>query len=91
MLRDMAPAIKATARQHRSTGRIGVYGSIARGEATPDSDIDFLIEFEEDASLFDLVALQTALAELIGKPVDVLSAAAEGRAADHARTQSVPL
>jgi hypothetical protein len=47
-------------------------------EATrgPDRDIDLLVEFESDSSLFDLMSLEDALRDLLGRPVDVVSAGA---------------
>lgn len=62
-------------RQHR--GRTAsLFGSVARGDDTPESDIDFLVEFEPFSSLLDLVHLEEALAELLGVDVDVVSAGA---------------
>lgn len=62
-------------RRHRGRS-IAVFGSVARGEATSGSDIDFLVEFEPSSSLLDLVHLEEALAELLGVGVDVVSAEA---------------
>lgn len=62
-------------RRHRGRS-IAVVGSAARGEATPWSDIDFLVDFEPSSSLLDLVRLEEALAELLGVDVDVVSAGA---------------
>ncbi|MEX0847766.1 MAG: nucleotidyltransferase domain-containing protein [Ilumatobacteraceae bacterium] len=62
-------------RRHRGRS-IVVFGSVARGGATPGSDIDFLVEFEPSSSLLDLVHLEEALAELLGVDVDVVSAGA---------------
>ena len=62
-------------RRHRGRS-ISVFGSVARGEARPGSDIDFLVEFEPFSSLLDLVHLEEALAELLGVDVDVVSAGA---------------
>lgn len=53
--------------------RVRVFGSVARGQATPDSDIDFLVDFEDGSSLFDLHRLSEELAELLGRDVDVVS------------------
>ena len=53
-----------------------MFGSVARDEATSDSDIDFLVEFEPSSSLLDLVRLEEALSELLGVDVDVVSAGA---------------
>lgn len=53
-----------------------MFGSVARGEDGPRSDVDFLVEFERGSSLFDLVRLEAALSDLLGCPVDVVSAGA---------------
>lgn len=50
-----------------------IFGSVARGEDTPESDIDFLVEFEPDRSLIDQVALINDLEELLGRKVDVVT------------------
>jgi predicted nucleotidyltransferase len=51
---------------------IGVFGSVVRGEQSKDSDIDVLVDFEEDADLFDLVGLGLFLEERLGRKVDVV-------------------
>ncbi len=51
--------------------KVRVFGSVARGEAQPDSDIDFLVEMDEGRSLLDLVALEQDLEELLGRKVEV--------------------
>ena len=53
--------------------RLRVFGSVARGEATPTSDIDFLVLMAPGRSLFDLGALQMDLADELGRRVDVVS------------------
>lgn len=50
-----------------------MFGSVARGEETPSSDLDFLVEFEPGSSLFDLAHLQDDLEALLGVRVDVVS------------------
>jgi predicted nucleotidyltransferase len=52
---------------------IAVFGSVARGGAGPESDVDFLVEFEPGRSLLDLLHLSDDLEELLGCSVDVLS------------------
>ncbi|MCS7301719.1 MAG: nucleotidyltransferase family protein [Fimbriimonadales bacterium] len=52
---------------------VGVFGSFARGEQKPESDIDLLVRFDEGASLFDLVGLGDYLESLLGCKVDILS------------------
>lgn len=51
--------------------RLALFGSVARGEARVDSDVDLLVEFDRPVGLFGLVALQLRLEELLGCPVDV--------------------
>jgi len=51
--------------------KVRLFGSVARGEAQPDSDIDFLVEMESDRSLLDRIALIQDLEDLLGKKVDV--------------------
>ncbi len=51
---------------------VRVFGSVARGEAQPESDIDFLVRMEPGRSIFDLAALVTELEALLGRPVDVV-------------------
>lgn len=50
---------------------VRVIGSVARGEAHPDSDVDFLVELEANRSLLDHAALMLELAALLGRKVDV--------------------
>ncbi len=60
------------ARRYRATN-LRVFGSVARGEGTPKSDIDFLVNFLPGASLLDQVGLTEELSELFRCPVDVVS------------------
>ncbi|MDA8079670.1 MAG: nucleotidyltransferase family protein [Nitrospiraceae bacterium] len=50
----------------------GIFGSIARGEEGPESDIDVLVEFAGSADLFDFVGLSLFLEEKLSRPVDVV-------------------
>ncbi|MCE5306889.1 MAG: nucleotidyltransferase family protein [Acidobacteriales bacterium] len=52
---------------------IRVFGSVARGQNREDSDIDFLVEFRQGSSLFDLIRLRLDLQELLGAPVDLVT------------------
>ena len=52
---------------------VRVFGSLARGEADEQSDIDFLVEMEPGRSLLDLGGLQAELEALLGCPVDVVT------------------
>lgn len=71
-LQANSEAIKAIAACHKGL-KIAVFGSVARGEDGPDSDVDFLVTFDKEASLLDLVGLQNSLAEFLKIPVDVIS------------------
>ena len=48
-----------------------IFGSVARDEARPDSDVDFLVEFSIEASLFDLFRVRHYLEDLLGCDVDL--------------------
>ena len=52
---------------------VRVFGSVARGEADANSDVDFLVELESDRSLFDLGGLLVDLEELLRCHVDVVT------------------
>lgn len=51
--------------------RAGIFGSVVRGEAREDSDIDILVEIESRMSSLDFVGLKLELEEALGKPVDL--------------------
>ena len=52
---------------------LALFGSVARDEAGPDSDVDVLVTFDETpVGLFGIVALQLRLEELFGRRVDVV-------------------
>ncbi|MFP7754791.1 nucleotidyltransferase family protein [Thermodesulfobacteriota bacterium B35] len=51
---------------------IGLFGSFARQEQRLDSDIDLLVEFGDEADLFDLIGLSLYLEEVFGCSVDVV-------------------
>ncbi len=55
---------------------IGIFGSIARGEANPDSDIDLIVRFNKRKSLLAIVRLERELSEALGRKVDLLTEAA---------------
>ncbi len=52
---------------------VRVFGSVARGEADRESDIDFLVDLETGRSLLDLGGLQMELESLLGRRVDVVT------------------
>ena len=50
---------------------LSLFGSVARNEATSDSDVDLLVEFNRPVGYFGLFALQDYLEKLLGCPVDL--------------------
>ena len=60
---------------------IGVFGSVARGEASPDSDVDIVVDFHEDSipGLFAFVHLKRHLEEVLGQPVDLVTPGSPNR------------
>lgn len=91
LLESKKDEIRAIAEMHGAR-RLRVFGSVARGEAQPDSDVDFLVELEEGRSLLDQAALLVDLQDLLGIQVDVVS---EGginpRMRDRILKEAVPL
>lgn len=56
--------------------KLSVFGSCVRGELQPDSDIDILVEFEQDLTpgLFTIVKMEMELTEMLGRKVDMRTA-----------------
>jgi predicted nucleotidyltransferase len=52
---------------------IAVFGSFASGTAGRNSDIDFLVEFQKDADLFDMIGLKLDLEEMLKRKVDIVT------------------
>ena len=77
MKRDEALEILAEHRDklHQQFGvtSLAIFGSVARDEARPESDVDLLVEFDRPITLFDLVAVQQYLEKVLGvSRVDVV-------------------
>jgi predicted nucleotidyltransferase len=65
-------AVLALAAKHGAL-RPRVFGSVAKGQSGPESDVDLLVKMEDGRSLLDLSALAQDLADLLGVKVDVVS------------------
>jgi uncharacterized protein len=52
---------------------MGIFGSVARGEHTENSDIDILVEFNAPIGFFDFIKLENHLSKLLGRKVDLIS------------------
>ncbi len=72
----MIAALRARARQSCARGirALSLFGSVVRGEAGPESDVDLAAELDPAAeiSLIELVALERRLGEVLGRHVDLL-------------------
>ncbi len=69
-LRQTREQILQVAARH-GAGNVRVFGSLARGESTPVSDVDFLVDMAPDRTLMDLGGLLVELQETLRGPVDV--------------------
>jgi predicted nucleotidyltransferase len=72
LLKSKRQEILAMAARH-GAHNVRVFGSVARGEARPESDLDILVEMEPGRSLMDHVALMQDLEDLLQRKVDVVS------------------
>ncbi len=72
-------AVSALLKRHqadlhqRGARSLAVFGSLARGDATPASDIDVLVEFDRPVGLFEFIRLKNYLEELTGRRVDLVT------------------
>lgn len=53
--------------------KMGLFGSVAKGEERKKSDIDILVEFSAPIGFFDFIRLENFLSELLGGKVDLVS------------------
>ena len=90
LVSDRRDQVMAVAARHHAN-RVRVFGSVARGDDRPDSDIDLLVDFAPDSSLFDLMRMARELEELLGHPVDVVSAGGLKDRDRHILAESVDL
>jgi len=59
--------------RQNDVSKLGVFGSMARGESTPNSDIDLLVEFSQRKSLLSLVRLERELSTALARKVELLT------------------
>jgi len=74
VLQEPAPDQVAALCRRWRVRELSLFGSVARGEARPDSDVDVLVTFEPDAgwSLLDLTEMREELKTLFGRDVDLV-------------------
>ena len=71
LLEAAAPILKAVAAEH-GFSRLAVFGSVARHEARPDSDIDLLVESPEGTSSFGFLRFKKLIEQVLGREVDLV-------------------
>ncbi len=74
LLSGVSPAALAAFCERWQVQELAVFGSVARGEAGPESDVDLLVTFAVTAkpSLLTLAAMEIELEDLLGRPVDLV-------------------
>jgi predicted nucleotidyltransferase len=89
-LKANSDAIRAIAARHKAFN-VAVFGSVARGEDEPDSDIDLLVDFQPGASLVDEYRLENELQEFLKTKVDLVSRRGLKARDAHIRQESMAL
>jgi uncharacterized protein len=70
VLREKRDEILSIAAKYKATN-VRIFGSVARGEETPDSDVDFLVTFLPGADIWGTMGLEIELENLLGRVVEV--------------------
>ena len=70
-IKQLSPQISGIAKKYGIT-KIYVFGSIARGDSSAHSDVDFLVEMRNEASLFGVAGFNFEVEKLLGVSVDVV-------------------
>ena len=73
VLRAQLEDYKPKLREEYPIRELGMFGSYARDEQRPDSDLDILVTFDEPVTLFDLVRLENELTDRLGVEVDLVT------------------
>jgi uncharacterized protein len=71
LMQAAAPVLRRLA-EDAGYGRLAVFGSVARGEATGDSDIDLLVEAPKGASSFEFIRFKQLLERVLGRQIDLV-------------------
>ena len=89
---DLLRPLKGELAERYRVRELALFGSLARQEQGPTSDVDLLVDFAEGATLFDIVGVGLFLEEKLGCPVDVVPRRALRREIrDEALNQAVPV
>jgi predicted nucleotidyltransferase len=91
LLREKRDDIRAIASKHGAYN-VRIFGSVVRGEAGPDSDIDFLIDAGPDTSSWFPAGLILDLQEVLGQRVEIVTAnALNPYIREHVLCEAIPL
>ena len=71
-IRAKRDEIYSIAKRHKAE-KLWVFGSCARKEERPGSDVDLLVKFSDDASLLDIVHIRDGVRDLFSRVVDIVS------------------
>ena len=72
-IRDILRKHRAELKKDYRVRKLAVFGSYARGEATSESDLDMLVEFDEPPGFFRFLQLERHLSKLLGVPVELVT------------------
>ena len=72
-LLDVLNAHKEEIKKKFSVKSLAVFGSVLRGTAGPDSDIDILVQYQQVPGLFGFLDLKQYLESIVGRPVDLVT------------------
>jgi len=94
-IRRYQPQIMQIAKMY-AIRKVYIFGSVARGENTPHSDIDFLVELEEGASYLGIGGFLYETEQLLGLQIDVIPASLlpklkDQRYVENIRSEAIPL
>lgn len=70
LIRRLRTRLQAAGRRH-GIRNLRVFGSVARGQETPESDVDFLVDLDPERTLLDLIGFQQEAEDILGIGVDV--------------------
>ena len=91
MVRRHRERLVAAARRN-GVREVRVFGSAARGEDSPDSDVDLLVDLGPERTLLDLIAFQQDASDILGVPVDVATPGIlRDRVRERVLAEAVPL
>lgn len=70
-LKQITDRVRSILLKHQAK-RVGLFGSVVRGRATPESDVDILVEFKETISLLDFINIKLELEDTLNRKVDLV-------------------